>query len=253
MDHTKPALLALLALAVSAHANEEESDSHLSLGIGAGYNSGIYKDYDSSRWGAVPLLHYEDQHFYLDGGSAGVKLYNSENQALTLGAGFSGNEFKPNRSRDTRLQQLDKRKSGVSANLGYSLDTDYGSLQTGITQDISGKSKGTQMDAQYGYTWEVSPQFAITPAVGATYASKKYNQYYYGVSAQEAARSGLPAYNAKGGINPDIDLSAQYQISPHISTFAGARAEQLSGAVKDSPMTDKKTEYSGMVGATYNF
>lgn len=38
-----------------------------------------------------------------------------------------------------------------------------------------------------------------------------------------------------------------------ISTFAGARAEQLSGAVKDSPMTDKKTEYSGMVGATYNF
>jgi hypothetical protein len=67
MNHTKPALLALLALAVSAHANEEESDSHFSLGIGAGYNSGIYKDYDSSRWGAVPLLHYEDQHFYLDG------------------------------------------------------------------------------------------------------------------------------------------------------------------------------------------
>jgi hypothetical protein len=30
--------------------------------------------------------------------------------------------------------------------------------------------------------------------VGATYASKKYNQYYYGVSGQEAARSGLPAY-----------------------------------------------------------
>ena len=116
MKHTKPALLALLTLAVSAHANEEKSDSHLSLGIGAGYNSGIYKDYDSSRWGAVPLLHYEDQHFYLDGGSAGVKLYNSENQTLTLGAGFSGNEFKPNRSRDARLQQLDKRKAGVSAN-----------------------------------------------------------------------------------------------------------------------------------------
>ena len=151
------------------------------------------------------------------------------------------------------MQQLDKRKAGVSANLGYSLNTGYGSLQTGISQDISGKSKGTQIDAQYGYTWEVSPQFAITPAVGATYASKKYNQYYYGVSAQEAARSGLSAYNAKGGINPYIDLSAQYQISPHISTFAGARAEQLSGAVKDSPMTDKKTEYSGMVGATYNF
>ena len=175
MNHTKPALLALLALAVSAHANEEESDSHFSLGIGAGYNSGIYKDYDNSRWGAVPLLHYEGQHFYLDGGSAGVKLYSSENQTLTLGAGFDGNEFKPNRSRDARLKQLDKRKAGVSANLGYSLDTGYGSLQTSISQDISGKSKGTQIDAQYGYTWEVSPQFAITPAVGATYASKKYN------------------------------------------------------------------------------
>ena len=199
------------------------------------------------------MLHYENEHFYFDSGAVGVKLYNSDNQAITLGVGFGGNEFKPNRSRDKRLQQLDKRKSGFAANLGYSLDTGYGSLQTGISQDISGKSKGTQIDAQYGYTWEVSPQFAITPAVGATYASKKYNQYYYGVSTQEAARSGLPAYNAKGGISPYIDLNAQYRISQNISAFAGVRAEQLSDAVKDSPMTDKKATYSGMIGATYNF
>lgn len=253
MHHSKPALLALLALTAGVHAAGEGSDSRFSLGIAAGYTGGVYKDYDGNHWHAAPLLHYESPHIYLDGASAGVKLYNSETQTLTLGASYDGNAFKPNRSRDPRLQQLDRRKSGINADLGYRLDTGYGSLQTTLSQDISGNSKGTQIEVQYGYTWAVSPQLAITPAVGATWADKKYNRYYYGVSETEAARSGLSAYHAKGGISPYVDLSAQYHISPHISAFAGVRAEKLSGAVKDSPMTEKKAAYSGMIGATYNF
>lgn len=45
----------------------------------------------------------------------------------------------------------------------------------------------------------------------------------------------------------------RYLHSHYDRDSTGERAEQLSGAVKDSPMTDKKTEYSGMAGATYNF
>lgn len=75
MHHSKPALLALLALTAGVHAAGEGSDSRFSLGIAAGYTGGVYKDYDGNHWHAAPLLHYESPRIYLDGASAGVKLY----------------------------------------------------------------------------------------------------------------------------------------------------------------------------------
>jgi len=89
--------------------------------------------------------------------------------------------------------------------------------------------------------------------VGAQYASSDLNDYYFGVSAVEAQRSGLAAYSAGSGVAPYMDFSAVMPLGPRWTATASLRRTLLSSAVKDSPMTTGDHMDSAALSLSYGF
>lgn len=225
------------------------------LGIAAGYADSGYHD-KSADWTAAPLIQLETKRFYIRGLSAGVKLYTSANQSqeLLLGATYLRDYgLKPSDSNNVHLQQLNRRKNGVMADISYNLYTPYGNLETQVSHDISGTNKGITAQAQYSYFWSPKPQLLIKPIIGIAYYNRRFNQYYYGISIDESLRNGLAAYRPRASVNPYVGLETQYNLTPKLSGFVGILIEALPPTVKNSPMNDGKYRIEDTVGMMYHF
>lgn len=79
--------------------------------------------------------------------STGVKLYSAPNQSqeLLLGATYLRQyRFKPDKSKDAQIKRLNERKDSVMLDAAYNFYTPYGNLETQVSHDVSGLSKGTR-------------------------------------------------------------------------------------------------------------
>jgi outer membrane scaffolding protein for murein synthesis (MipA/OmpV family) len=77
--------------------------------------------------------------------------------------------------------------------------------------------------------------------LGATWVSAGFNQTYFGVTQDDSARSGLPAFSPSGGLEQVTGwLAAIYRIDPH--WFAGAMIyyQRISGSAADSPIVTQR-------------
>ncbi|WP_171973732.1 MipA/OmpV family protein, partial [Wohlfahrtiimonas larvae] len=83
--------------------------------------------------------------------------------------------------------------------------------------------------------------------------NSRYNNYYYGISANESYRSGLTQYKSKAGINPYAELSVVYQVAPQWEMSVTGRYEYLSKKVRNSPMVNKKESSLLKLGVLYQF
>lgn len=63
----------------------------------------------------------------------------------------------------------------------------------------------------------------VTPGIGVQWNSENQNEYYYGVSRKESARSGLRGYNPNDSWSPYLELSASYNFLGDWSVY-GLRA-----------------------------
>lgn len=261
MNISRFAVCTLLAAASAAAAAQEagipvaEPETEMAVGIAAGYSREAYRSY-SGRVSAIPAVQFENRRFYLRGLSGGVKLYTApdHSQELLLGASYrAAPEFKPSRTDDARLKILDRRKSSLAADLAYHLYTPLGNVETQISQDLSNHSRGTRIQAQYSYFWQVSPAFALKPAAGAAYSSRRFNRYYYGISAAEAACSGLEGHAPSASLQPYAAVSAEYRFAPQIKLFANLRAERLADSVKNSPLAGRSYRLEAATGVQYRF
>lgn len=246
-------LLALLPLAVALNAHAENID--FSMGAAGSYANGIYKG-TSGNWTAAPVLQLESKHFYVRGLSAGMKLFESEDQSqeLLLGASYLLNyQFDPKKTRDARLKRLNKRRASITADISYNLYTPYGNLETSLQHDVSGKSHGSRFSAQYSYFWEATPRLTDIPAIGFVHSSKRFNQYYYGISAAESTRSGLNAFDARASLQPYAEVQVEYEINKQFSLIGSLYSEGLAKRTRRSAMLEGRHIIEGSVGVLYHF
>lgn len=127
----RPGLLLLSAIALAAAAEETPSTE---VAVAGGYSKGLYRSYDGN-WSALPLVQVESPYFYVRGLSAGARVFSSDNQAHEVLVGSTwqlGQEFKPGRADDRQLQQLDRRRDIVTADLAYNFYSPYGNGATGL-------------------------------------------------------------------------------------------------------------------------
>lgn len=250
---TPARLLTLLPLAVALNAHAENLD--LSIGAAGSYANGIYKGY-SGNWTAAPIFQLESRHFYVRGLSAGMKLFESEDQSqeLLLGASYLLNyRFEPKKTNDIRLKQLNKRRSSITADISYNIYTPYGNLETTLQRDVSGRSHGSRFSAQYSYFWETTPRLTVVPAIGFVHSSKRFNQYYYGISAAESARSGLNAFDARASLQPYAEVQLEYKIDKQFSLIGSLYSERLAKRARHSGMLEGRHMIEGSVGVLYHF
>ncbi len=229
------------------------STTSWAVGIGAKHASSPYKKYDDNDLVALPAASYEKGKFFWYGTEAGVKVFRRNAHSIHVGVSWKGHEFSPKDTDDLQLQSLDKRKATLMADVSYIYRGKIGIARVKASVDVLGRSDGMVLDASYRYPVVKAKKFQALAGAGVEWSNGKQNDYYYGVSQEEAQRSGLKAYKAGDGLTPYLTVEAKYDISKRWSAFAVGKLSFLNGEVKDSPMVDKSTTYYIGAGLLYKF
>lgn len=243
-------LTASLILATTATA-AFAADGKFTLGAGVGVLSSPYKQYDDDVV-PVPVISYDNDSFWLRGLGAGYYLWNDASDKLSLTAYWSPMHFKPGDSDNNQLRKLDRRRATLMAGLSYEHFTQYGFLRTTIAGDTLDESNGIVWDLAWLYRY-TNGGLTVTPGIGVQWNSDNQNEYYYGVSKKESARSGLRSYDPDNSWNPYLELAVSYRLTDSWSVYGLGRYTRLSDEVTDSPMVDKSWSGALSAGVTYTF
>ncbi|WP_425445515.1 MipA/OmpV family protein [Vibrio fujianensis] len=237
-------------LLISSAVNAEVSQ--WSLGLAAAYSPAVYKDTPSNRT-VIPVIGYEGEHIFLRGFDAGYRLFpRGASQNIVFRVAFDPRTLKPSDSDDPQIRLLDKRKATVLGGVSYQLYTMLGMWEASIGSDIAGRHNGV-----YGeLAWRFPLRFkgwGITPAIGYAYNSDNLNNHLYGVSAQEAVRSGLEKYDANWEGQYFVGASAYWAVAHNIRISGGVRYTNLAGGISESPVVGRDAGTMGTIGIVYLF
>jgi outer membrane scaffolding protein for murein synthesis (MipA/OmpV family) len=88
----------------------------------------------------------------------------------------------------------------------------------------------------------------------STRADKKSSNYYYGISTQQSASSGLSAFDAQSGEMFSIyGLFFSYDLNPEWIVLGNIESRQVRGAVSDSPLVQQSSNRYASLGLAYQF
>lgn len=103
--------------------------------------------------------------------------------------------------------------------------------------DTSSTHDGYVATFGVGYDRQMTDRFGIGIDLKSRYASDDYMDTYFSGDTDNALRSGLPLYEAGGGIKDvDFQLSAEYMLTPNWGIVGIASHKQLLGDAADSPI-----------------
>ena len=227
-----------------------EKDAELSVGVNVLYANTAY-DTDENQVQVLPSVFYDNNKVYARGATAGAYLINDGTNQLSATIQLSGNSFDPDDANGA-LQGLDERKISAAAGLSYQRRTPVGGLRAQIATDVLDRSGGNT--ARLSYIARVSRnKLTVYPSIGFEYQDADYNEYYYGVSAEESARTGIAAYESNSSLSPYVNVSANYDFSKKWAGFFNQSLSYLSNEQYDSPMVDSRTEATTTLGLLYKF
>jgi outer membrane protein len=104
----------------------------------------------------------------------------------------------------------------VGAFGGFTINNWFVSLE--FLTDLGEAHGGWYSKLKGGYNWIISTSWALSIGASTTYADDDYMQTYFGVTAADAARSGLNQYEADSGIKDvGIDLGLNWMITQNWS------------------------------------
>lgn len=233
-----PAFAAILALTLySGGASAAQGQERLVGFIGAG--AGVVPVYEGAsdyKVLAMPAFDLRYGDFYL-------------NFRNGLGATW----VRGRRAKDSP-EGIGKVKNAIGSRafVRYFLD-DAISLTAGLTHSYGG-TDGTQADLRLGYRFRPSRQVMLLPAASLTWANGKHMRRYFGISEEQAARSGLPVFDADSGIKDvSVSLSVIYSLSRHWHVNANASLTRYLGDASDSPINERTWQPILLIGAGYRF
>lgn len=210
-----------------------------------------YKDYDNDVM-ALPLVSYEGDRLFWRGLGGGYYLLKDEKHKLSLNAYYMGLAFDPDDTGVQAMKHLDKRRSTLIAGVGYSYNDSWGTIRTEVSADALGNSNSVLAEVAYLYNFKRG-KATITPGLGVLWSNSSHNNYYYGISNQEASRSGLTHYNADDTVSSYLELSLAYQFNKNWHAFFNGRVTYLGSEIKDSPMVDQSYSPMLITGMHYSF
>ncbi|MGM9513116.1 MipA/OmpV family protein [Roseateles sp. DB2] len=147
------------------------------------------------------------------------------------------------------------RATGVAvATANYALPG-MGGLELSVSaRQALAAHKGRQLSLGLSYPLYRTADMQLTLAPSLTWADRRYQRAYFGVTEGQAAASGRPQFAPRAGIKSvqlgmefDMALSQQWRLA------ASLELAQLRGDAAQSPVTQKTRQLSGMVGVVRPF
>ena len=115
-------------------------------------------------------------------------------------------------------------------------------------------SNGTVVNLGVGYSVALAPQWRLGAKLGVTLVDRQHMQSYFGVDAQQAARSGYALYTPDAGLrDASLGLSLTYALNPRTFVTAAVSGSTLGDGAKNSPIARSSNANAAVLALTYAF
>lgn len=251
MTKTLSIVLALSILPAVHAAGETQ----ISVGAGVGV-APEYIGSDKYRVTALPAFRIQHDAFFLDSERGlGAEYVNEDSgTALNASINYDAGRSEKRKNKDRSLRGMGKVKGGAMLQLGASQQI---TPQISVSADANIRLSGQKRHGnryRLGIAGDIyqSEQDTITLGADVHLADRNYQQTYFGVTAEQSARSGYRAYKPKAGVYAyGVSAGWMHNFDEHWSVGVGVEAQQLAGKAKNSPLVKSKTQIS--VGALVQY
>jgi len=129
--------------------------------------------------------------------------------------------------------------------LGFRLD---------VLHDIGNAHKSTVFSPNLEFSTPLSRRTYASANVGAEFVNNRFADYYFSISPDDALRSGLPVYNAGGGMKDWkagllVNQSITGDLLGGLSVFGTAQYTRLVGDFRRSPIVSQRGSPSQWLAA----
>lgn len=179
------------------------------------------------------------------------------NAGPVIGARFNGRRH----IKDPVVKLLPQTKTAIEAGAfagvsAHGLTNPYDTLafRVDVLHDIAGAHKSTTFSPNVDFSTPLSTRTYASANVGAEFVSNKYADYYYSITPAGSLASGLPLFNAGGGMKNwkaslILDQSITGDLLHGFSVFGMGQYSRLVGDFKRSPIVSQRGSASQWLGA----
>ena len=251
MNAALPAALAVLALAAPAMAQDL---SAVSLSYDMGIGAKVLPKYEGSDVDDTkPWVIFRNFDIVLGERNRGTE---ANPQGFSFGPSFvlvskrktGDTAFEP-------LRGLDPIDAGLEAGIRVGWRTGPVRIYGAARKAIRGH-EGVTGEVGLALTAHLAEDWTLTSAIEAQYGDRTFMEAYFGISPEEAARSGYGEHAVGGGIKAHaLTLEARYHVNDDWSVLGRMQAKRLVGDAADSPITrDRDQIWVGLgVVRSFNF
>lgn len=226
----------------------EQKEKQAYLGAGPYVQSQPYIGADAKILPS-PVVFFDNHLFYVRWARVGMYLYGQQDWAVSITA--QPNPYGYQASDSPALAGMADRNSSWEGGFSLGGENDLGFAELTWFHDLLDNSNGTKVRLELGKFIETG-RWTMSPSVLAIWLSGDFNNYYYGVTADEATAS-RPAYTAGAGLDLAAQTYVMYDINKRWHILGNLRADYLASAITDSPIVDQDWIISGMISILYSF
>ncbi len=182
----------------------------------------------------------------------GLDLVRSERVRVGLGLRYDGGRAE---SSSTDLKGMGDIDSTVRVRLSFGYRPP-GAWRLGASWSIDalGRGGGDYGDVSVGWGYPIGPRTSISANWNLSLASDRYMQSYYGVSAEQSARSGYPVYDVDAGVrDTSIGLGFRTELGEDWLLLGGVGASRLLRPAARSPLTRDPNGWGLNLGLAWRF
>ena len=182
----------------------------------------------------------------------GYELTRTDNLNVNLGLRFDGGRSE---SESPALAGMGDVKATIRARVsaGYRL-SEFWRLEGAWTVDAFDRGGGNLVELSLERQQWIAERTQLTWGGTLNVAGPRYMRTYFGVTAEQAARSGYPEYSPGMGLR---DVAAFVSLKTDIGAdwvvLGALSVSRVIGPAADSPLVQKATGYGVTVGLGYRF
>jgi MipA family protein len=203
------------------------------------------------RTGLVPVVHAVYGPFFAGIGGVGVHAYRDSHWRVSAFASLAGGRKESDDERLRGLGDIDRTaRAGIRVRYADGRFVTLGQVAT----DIAGQKQGTLARLDFLARFRPAERTVLFAGPGLTWADRQYTQSFFGVSAEQSARSGLPEFQAGAGLNSlRFSTGVIYRFESRWFAMAAFSASRLRGDAASSPITESRSQYLFFTSAAYVF
>lgn len=242
----------------------------VSIGVGAAFVPD-YEGSDDHRF--VPAIVFRAQTGGISIFSRGTYLYADlvpRGQGVDFDAGpIVGVRLnRTGKVKDDRVDDLPERNTAFEAG-GFAGLTFHGltnpydalSFRVDAVKDLANAHESWVISPAADFGTPISPSTFVGASLSADFVSDKFANYYFGIGPSASLDSGLPTFDADGGLKSwQAGLFVGHSLSGDLrkgwGLFGTAGYKRLVGDFKDSPIVDDRgsaSQWFGALGVGYTF